>query len=55
MKERNIPRTTIFETVWKDRNGSSKEIKDKHNERAIEVELAAQRRQSIKTIKKDDE
>jgi len=48
-------KTTIFETrcrCGEDRNAPSKEIKYKRNERAIEVELAAQRRQSMNTIKR---
>jgi len=36
----------------KENNGLSKEIKDKRNEEAIELELAAQTRESIKTIKR---
>jgi len=36
----------------KDRNGISKEIKDKRKEGAIELELAAQRRESMKTMKR---
>jgi len=58
VKERNIPKTAQDHhirdalQVWKGKERAIQGNQGNRNERAIEVELAAQRRQSMKTMKR---